>query len=123
MNAAAPISLVTDADRGIGTELRPDGILVNAICPGWVAADMGGPAGGPVVTGAASVGNSSADQASQHVGLELLQFLRRDRLPVLAQVPHHRQRRQPGPPRLDQIADPSHAPRKFQKFRSYVTPR
>ncbi|MFD7654924.1 SDR family oxidoreductase [Actinosynnema sp. NPDC059797] len=34
-------------------ELR--GILVNAVCPGWVATDMGGPGGRPVEDGAASV--------------------------------------------------------------------
>lgn len=34
---------------------RNDGILVNAICPGWVATEMGGPSGGPVEPGGASV--------------------------------------------------------------------
>jgi NAD(P)-dependent dehydrogenase (short-subunit alcohol dehydrogenase family) len=28
---------------------------VNAVCPGWVATDMGGPGGRPVADGAASV--------------------------------------------------------------------
>jgi NAD(P)-dependent dehydrogenase (short-subunit alcohol dehydrogenase family) len=46
---------LNDLTRKLAAELRPDGILVNAICPGWVAADMGGPAGGPFETGAASV--------------------------------------------------------------------
>jgi NAD(P)-dependent dehydrogenase (short-subunit alcohol dehydrogenase family) len=41
--------------RVLAAELRPDGILVNSICPGWVATDMGGPGGRPVEEGAASV--------------------------------------------------------------------
>ena len=41
--------------RMLAAELREDGILVNAVCPGWVAADMGGPGGRPVADGAASV--------------------------------------------------------------------
>ena len=32
-----------------------DHVLVNAVCPGWVATDMGGPGGRPVEAGAASV--------------------------------------------------------------------
>jgi NAD(P)-dependent dehydrogenase (short-subunit alcohol dehydrogenase family) len=36
-------------------ELRSRGILVNAVCPGWVATDMGGVGGRPVEQGAASV--------------------------------------------------------------------
>ena len=35
--------------------LKPKRILVNAICPGWVATEMGGSGGGPVPPGAASV--------------------------------------------------------------------
>ena len=41
--------------RMLAAELRGDRILVNAICPGWVATDMGGPGGRPVRDGAASV--------------------------------------------------------------------
>jgi NAD(P)-dependent dehydrogenase (short-subunit alcohol dehydrogenase family) len=36
-------------------ELRGRGILLNAVCPGWVATDMGGAGGRPVREGAASV--------------------------------------------------------------------
>jgi NAD(P)-dependent dehydrogenase (short-subunit alcohol dehydrogenase family) len=35
--------------------LRGDRILVNAVCPGWVATDMGGSGGRPVSEGAASI--------------------------------------------------------------------
>ena len=31
--------------RMVADELRRDRILVNAVCPGWVATDMGGPGG------------------------------------------------------------------------------
>jgi NAD(P)-dependent dehydrogenase (short-subunit alcohol dehydrogenase family) len=41
--------------RTLAAELRGDRILVNAVCPGWVATDMGGPGGRPVEEGAASV--------------------------------------------------------------------
>jgi NAD(P)-dependent dehydrogenase (short-subunit alcohol dehydrogenase family) len=41
--------------RILAVELRGDGILVNAVCPGWVATDMGGPGGRRVEDGAASV--------------------------------------------------------------------
>jgi NAD(P)-dependent dehydrogenase (short-subunit alcohol dehydrogenase family) len=39
----------------LAADLRRDGVLVNAVCPGWVATDMGGPGGRPVEQGAASV--------------------------------------------------------------------
>ncbi len=41
--------------RTLAAELRPAGILVNAVCPGWTATDMGGGGGRPVAAGAASV--------------------------------------------------------------------
>ena len=39
----------------VAAELRTSGILVNAVCPGWVATDMGGTGGRPVEEGAAGV--------------------------------------------------------------------
>lgn len=41
--------------RVLAGELKGSGVLVNAVCPGWVATDMGGPGGRPVALGAASV--------------------------------------------------------------------
>jgi NAD(P)-dependent dehydrogenase (short-subunit alcohol dehydrogenase family) len=41
--------------RMLAAELGADGILVNSVCPGWVATDMGGAGGRPVSEGAASV--------------------------------------------------------------------
>jgi NAD(P)-dependent dehydrogenase (short-subunit alcohol dehydrogenase family) len=41
--------------RVLAAELRAHGILVNAICPGWVATDMGGAGGRPVSDGAAGI--------------------------------------------------------------------
>ena len=41
--------------RMLAAELRRDHVLVNAVCPGWVATDMGGRGGRPVEEGAASV--------------------------------------------------------------------
>ena len=60
MGGGAPAYRVTKTalnalTRVLANELRPDGILVNAVCPGWVATDMGGPGGRPVADGAASV--------------------------------------------------------------------
>jgi NAD(P)-dependent dehydrogenase (short-subunit alcohol dehydrogenase family) len=41
--------------RILAAELRSDAILVNAVCPGWVATDMGGAGGRPVADGAAGI--------------------------------------------------------------------
>jgi NAD(P)-dependent dehydrogenase (short-subunit alcohol dehydrogenase family) len=60
MGAGLPGYHVTKAalnalTRTLAAELRPDGVLVNAVCPGWTATDMGGAGGRPVRDGAASV--------------------------------------------------------------------
>lgn len=41
--------------RMLAAELRGTKILVNSVCPGWVATEMGGEGGRPVEQGAASV--------------------------------------------------------------------
>ncbi len=41
--------------RMLAAELGGDQILVNAICPGWVATDMGGGGGRPVAAGASGI--------------------------------------------------------------------
>jgi NAD(P)-dependent dehydrogenase (short-subunit alcohol dehydrogenase family) len=60
MGGGAPAYRVSKASlnaltRILAVELRGDGILVNSVCPGWVATDMGGPGGRRVAEGAASV--------------------------------------------------------------------
>ncbi len=39
----------------LAADLKPQGILVNAVCPGWVATDMGGSGGRPVADGARGI--------------------------------------------------------------------
>jgi NAD(P)-dependent dehydrogenase (short-subunit alcohol dehydrogenase family) len=41
--------------RMLAAELRSERFLVNAVCPGWVATDMGGHGGRPVSEGAAGI--------------------------------------------------------------------
>src|SRR3954447_23174710 len=60
MGAGTPAYAVSKAalnalTRMLAAELQRDGILVNSVCPGWVATDMGGAGGRPVAEGAASV--------------------------------------------------------------------
>jgi NAD(P)-dependent dehydrogenase (short-subunit alcohol dehydrogenase family) len=60
MGAGPPAYQVSKAalnalTRTLAGDLRRGGILVNAICPGWTATDMGGGGGRPVADGAASV--------------------------------------------------------------------
>ncbi|MDE2859398.1 MAG: SDR family oxidoreductase [Chloroflexota bacterium] len=41
--------------RMLAAEMAADGVLVNAICPGWVATEMGGEGGRPIPDGAAGI--------------------------------------------------------------------
>ncbi|HEX6650903.1 MAG TPA: SDR family oxidoreductase [Pyrinomonadaceae bacterium] len=60
MGAGPPAYQVTKAalnalTRTLAGELRGSRILVNSVCPGWVATDMGGSGGRPVEEGAAGI--------------------------------------------------------------------
>ena len=39
----------------LASRLKRDGVLVNSVCPGWVATDMGGTGGRPVAEGAGGI--------------------------------------------------------------------
>jgi short chain dehydrogenase len=60
MGAGTPIYSTSKAalnawTRVFAGDLRGDGILVNSVCPGWTATDMGGAGGRPVADGAAGI--------------------------------------------------------------------
>lgn len=60
MGAGTPAYAVSKAalnaiTRLLAADLRGAGVLVNAVCPGWIATDMGGPGGAPVELGAQRV--------------------------------------------------------------------
>jgi NAD(P)-dependent dehydrogenase (short-subunit alcohol dehydrogenase family) len=60
MGGGVPAYQVTKAalnalTRTLAGDLRREHILVNAVCPGWTATDMGGRGGRPVAEGAASI--------------------------------------------------------------------
>ncbi|MDG4882958.1 SDR family NAD(P)-dependent oxidoreductase [Mesorhizobium sp. WSM4884] len=60
MGAGAPAYSTSKATlnaltRILSAELRGSGVLVNSVCPGWVATDMGGAGGRPVAQGAAGI--------------------------------------------------------------------
>ncbi len=60
MNGGVPAYAVSKAalnalTRTLAGDLRRHGVLVNAVCPGWTATDMGGRGGRPVAEGAASI--------------------------------------------------------------------
>jgi NAD(P)-dependent dehydrogenase (short-subunit alcohol dehydrogenase family) len=60
MGAGTPAYSVSKAalnalTRILAAELQQEGILINAVCPGWTATDMGGNGGRPVAAGAAGI--------------------------------------------------------------------
>jgi NAD(P)-dependent dehydrogenase (short-subunit alcohol dehydrogenase family) len=60
MGASAPAYSISKAalnalTRVLADALRPDGVLVHAVSPGWTATDMGGAGGRPVADSASSV--------------------------------------------------------------------
>jgi NAD(P)-dependent dehydrogenase (short-subunit alcohol dehydrogenase family) len=60
MGGGQPIYSISKASlnaftRILAAELERDRILVNSICPGWTATDMGGPGGRDIAAGGASV--------------------------------------------------------------------
>jgi NAD(P)-dependent dehydrogenase (short-subunit alcohol dehydrogenase family) len=60
MGGGAPAYSITKAalnalTRTMAGDLRGSGVLVNSVCPGWVATDMGGRGGRPIPEGAASI--------------------------------------------------------------------
>ena len=60
MGGSAPAYCMSKAalnalTRLLASDLRSSGVLVNSVCPGWVATDMGGSGGRPIAEGAASV--------------------------------------------------------------------
>ena len=50
-----PVAIADALTKVVAAELRTRAILGNAVCPGWVATDIGGTGGRPVEDGAAGV--------------------------------------------------------------------
>jgi NAD(P)-dependent dehydrogenase (short-subunit alcohol dehydrogenase family) len=60
MGGGTPAYSITKAalnalTRTMAGDLRGSGVLVNSVCPGWVATEMGGGGGRPIPEGAASI--------------------------------------------------------------------